>query len=192
MDVTQALRAGHPVLLPADGVYGLCALAESPRAVRALYSLKGRGDAQPTAIIAAGVETLVEAVPELPRPLLDTLLPGPYTLVLPNPSRRFSWLTGDRPDTIGVRVARVPAATQRVLDAVGLIAATSANEPGEPSAASLDAVPDRIRRGCAAELDAGALAGTPSTVVDFTADEPRILREGAGAIDEALAAARLR
>ena len=37
----EALRAGRPVLLPADGVYGLCALAEDEAAVRALYELKG-------------------------------------------------------------------------------------------------------------------------------------------------------
>src|SRR5262249_25733007 len=143
MDVIDALRAGHAVLLPSDGVYGLCALAESDAAVRALYALKGRGEAQPTQVIAASGDVLADAIPELPRPLLEDLLPGAYTLALPNPARRFSWLTGERPDTIGVRVARVPPATQDVLDAVGLVAATSANEPGEPPAASLAAVPRR-------------------------------------------------
>jgi L-threonylcarbamoyladenylate synthase len=192
MDVIQALRAGRPVLLPADGVYGLCALARSEQAVRALYELKGRASDQPTQVIAASVEILVEAVPELPRALLEALLPGAYTLVLSNPARRFPWVNGERPETIGVRVADVPEGTQRVLDAVGLVAATSANEPGEPPAAALGAVPERIRAGCGAELDVGELPGTPSTVVDYTGVEPRILREGAGPVEQALAAARLR
>jgi L-threonylcarbamoyladenylate synthase len=192
MDVIQALRADRPVLLPADGVYGLCALARSEQAVRALYELKGRASDQPTQVIAASVEILVEAVPELPRALLEALLPGAYTLVLSNPARRFPWVNGERPETIGVRVADVPEGTQRVLDAVGLVAATSANEPGEPPAAALGAVPERIRAGCGAELDVGELPGTPSTVVDYTSVEPRILREGAGPVEQALAAARLR
>jgi L-threonylcarbamoyladenylate synthase len=192
MDVIQALRADRPVLLPADGVYGLCALARSELAVRALYELKGRASDQPTQVIAASVEILVEAVPELPRALLEALLPGAYTLVLSNPARRFPWVNGERPETIGVRVADVPEGTQRVLDAVGLVAATSANEPGEPPAAALGAVPERIRAGCGAELDVGELPGTPSTVVDYTGVEPRILREGAGPVEQALAAARLR
>jgi tRNA threonylcarbamoyl adenosine modification protein (Sua5/YciO/YrdC/YwlC family) len=192
MEVIEALRAGRPVLLPADGVYGLCALASSEAAVRALYQLKGRGSAQPTQVIAASVDVLVSNIPELPRGLLDALLPGAYTLILPNPAHRYRWVSGERPDTIGVRVARVPAETQRILDEVGLVAATSANEPGEPAAATLAAVPERIRAACGAELDAGELPGTPSTVVDYTGDEPRILREGAGAIAQALAAARLR
>jgi L-threonylcarbamoyladenylate synthase len=180
MEVIEALRAGRPVLLPADGVYGLCALAESEQAVRSLYELKGRGAAQPTAVIAASVEVLLEAIPELPSSFVRQLLPGAYTLVLPNPERRFPWLTGDRPATIGVRVANVSAATQSILDAVGLVAATSANEPGEPPAASLDQVPARIREGCGAELDGGALGGEPSTVVDYTGPEPVVLRPGAG------------
>jgi tRNA threonylcarbamoyl adenosine modification protein (Sua5/YciO/YrdC/YwlC family) len=192
MDVIEALRAGLPVLLPADGVYGLCALARSEAAVRGLYELKGRGSGQPTQVIAASVDVLLDAVPELPRALLEALLPGAYTLVLPNPARRFPWVNGERPETIGVRVARVPPGTQHILDHVGIVAATSANEPGEPAAATLAAVTERIRAGCGAELDAGELPGTPSTVVDYTGQQPRILREGAGPIEQALAAAQLR
>jgi L-threonylcarbamoyladenylate synthase len=192
MDVTRALRAGQPVLLPADGVYGLCALAQSEAAVRALYELKGRPSGQPTQVIAASVDVLLDAVPELPRALLEALLPGAYTLVLPNPARRFPWVNGERPETIGIRVPRVSRPTQAVLDDVGIVAATSANEPGEPPAATLAAVPERIRAACGAELDAGELPGTPSTVVDYTGEEPTILREGAGPIEQALAAARLR
>jgi len=192
MDVIEALRAGRPVLLPSDGVYGLCALAADEDAVRGLYELKGRGETQPTQVIAASVEALLDAVPELPRRLPEALLPGAYTLVLANPARRFALLTGERPETIGVRVAEVPPETQAVLDALGLVAATSANEPGEPPAASLAAVPVRIREACAAEVDAGPLPGTPSTVIDFSGEEPVVLREGAGDIERAIAAARLR
>jgi tRNA A37 threonylcarbamoyladenosine synthetase subunit TsaC/SUA5/YrdC len=110
--------------------------------------------------------------------IVRTLLPGPYTLVLPNPARRFPWLTGERPDTIGVRVAKVPAPTQRVLDAVGCVLATSANAPGGPSPATLGEIPDWIRAGCDAEIDLGRLPGVSSTVLDFTGAEPVVLREG--------------
>lgn len=171
-----ALRAGRPVLLPTDGVYGLCCAVEEAAAVR-LYELKGREQRQPTAIIAASIPALLALVPELDA---DLVLPGPFTCVVPNPARRFRWLTGDRPDTLGVRVPALPLATQAVLDAVGAVVATSANDPGEPAAASLDAVPARIRRGCGAEVDGGTLPGTPSTVVDLTGETPVVLRQGAG------------
>ena len=82
------------------------------------------------------------------------------------------------PDTIGVRVAILPDPSQRVLDAVGCVLATSANAPGGPSPAALADVPEWIRAGCEAEIDAGRLPGVSSTVLDFTGPEPVVLREG--------------
>jgi L-threonylcarbamoyladenylate synthase len=188
----DAIRAGKPVLLPTDTVYGLCADAADEAAVRGLYVLKGRGTAQPTALLAATVDALLDAVPELrgrAEAIARTLLPGPYTLILPNPVRRFPWLNGDTPERIGVRVAGLPPEAQHVLDAVGALAATSANEPGAPAAASLDDVPERIRAGCGAELDCGALPGVASTVIDFSVDRPVVIREGAASSAEAIARA---
>jgi tRNA threonylcarbamoyl adenosine modification protein (Sua5/YciO/YrdC/YwlC family) len=176
MDAVAALRTGRPVLLPTDGVYGLCCAVDEAAALR-LYELKGRAQRQPTAIIAAGVEALLALIPELDTTLV---LPGPFTCVVPNPANRFRWLAGERPDAIGVRLPELPLETQPVLEAVGAVVATSANQPGEPPAASLDDVPERIRAGCGAEIDGGRLSGTPSTVVDLTGPTPVVLRQGAG------------
>jgi L-threonylcarbamoyladenylate synthase len=119
-------------------------------------------------------------------------LPGPYTLVFSNPARRYQWLTGSRPDTIGVRVSILPAPAHAVVAAVGSVVATSANHTGGADPRTLADVPEDIRSGVAAEIDAGPLPGQPSTVIDFTVPEPVIIREGAGnartAIDIARAA----
>jgi L-threonylcarbamoyladenylate synthase len=177
-----ALREGRPALFPTDTVYGLVSLPTED-AVARLYVLKGRRPEQPTALLAGTVEQLLEAVPELDA---RRLLTGPFTLVVPNPARRFPWLTGERPDTIGVRVPVLSPAALAVLDAVGCVAATSANDPGGPDPLMLDDVPPRIRAVCPA-LDGGALGGVPSTVVDVTGSKPRVLREGAVPADQAVA-----
>jgi tRNA threonylcarbamoyl adenosine modification protein (Sua5/YciO/YrdC/YwlC family) len=185
-----AIRAGEAVLIPADGVYGLCASAYREGPVRRLYEVKGRDEGQPFAMIAASVDMLIECVPELrgrSEVIVRTLLPGPFTLVLRNPARRYTWLNGSRLDTIGVRVAELPTDSQRVLDTVGAVAATSANEPGKPSPAALSDVPERIRASCGAEIDAGRLSGLPSTVIDFSAGGAVVLRVGAGDPEEAVA-----
>lgn len=189
MDAVAALRAGLPILLPTDTVYGLAARADVPAGAEAVYRLKGREARQPTALLAATVDALLRQVPELPEAPLRALLPGAFTLVLPNPARRFPWLCGDTPETIGVRVPALPPAAAEVVAAVGAVLATSANEPGGPNPASLDDVPARIRAGCGAEIDAGPLPGTPSTVLDLTGAGPRVLREGA--VPAAAALARL-
>jgi L-threonylcarbamoyladenylate synthase len=176
-----AVRAGQPVLLPTDTVYGLVTSSARDDYAWRLYQLKGRDARQPTALLAASVDDLLACMPELrdiAGVIIEELLPGPYTLVLPNPARRYPWLTGTRTDAIGVRVAELPEAAARVVAAVCCVTATSANEPGEPSPASLDEVPARLREACAAEIDAGPLSGRASTVIDFTGTEPYVIREG--------------
>ena len=186
------LLAGEPVVLPTDTVYGLAANPEREEWALAALALKGRPDGKPTALLAGSVDTLLERLPELhgSAAALGALLPGPYTLVVPNPARRYPWLTGGRPDAIGVRVPELPAPSARVLDEVGLVLATSANEPGGRDPATVEDVPARIRDACAAVIDAGRLPGMPSTVLDLTGSEPRILREGAASGGEALARVR--
>ena len=192
--VVAALRAGEPVILPTDTVYGLCAAAEGPEPTARLYALKGRDPAQPSALIAADLDMLLACIPELAgrsAAIAAALLPGPYTLILPNPARRYPWLTGTTPEAIGVRVPRLCEACARVLAQAGPVAATSANPPGGPDPARLDDVDADLRSRVAAALDGGELPGTPSTVIDFAGPEPRVVREGAAsaaeAIDRALA-----
>jgi L-threonylcarbamoyladenylate synthase len=183
------------VVLPTDTVYGLCADPRSEAPVLEIYRMKQRPPEQPTALLAQSVEALLELVPELRgyADVLRGLLPGPYTLILPNPSRRYPWLAGSSPETIGVRVPELSGPSTEVLEQVGAVAATSANLHGGPEARRLDDVPVEIRAGAAAEIDGGELPGTPSTVLDLTGAEPRVLREGAvpaaEAIERALAAA---
>jgi L-threonylcarbamoyladenylate synthase len=182
-DAAAALRAGQPVVLPFDTVYGLAAEPFDEESTRRLYALKGRSASQPTALVAADVERLAELFPELPANA-RALLPGPLTLVVANPAGRFRWLTGSNPLALGVRVPELPPVTRAALGTLGAVVATSANRPGEPDPRRLGDVPDEICAGAAAVVDGGELPGTPSTVVDLTGDEPRILRVGAVPVEE--------
>jgi L-threonylcarbamoyladenylate synthase len=186
-EAVEALRAGRPVVLPTDTVYGLAASAEGSEPTERMYALKGRRPDQPTALVAATVEQLLAAVPELDERVLRAFLPGPFTLVLSNPARRYPWLTGATPGAIGVRVPDLPAAAKDVVLQAGCIVATSANLPGGADPRSVADVPPDLRERVAAVVDAGELPGTPSTVVDLTGDEPRVIREGAVSAREALA-----
>jgi L-threonylcarbamoyladenylate synthase len=185
----DAIRAGRLAIVPTDTVYGLAASAYSEAPVRRLYRAKGRQEIQPTALVAASVDMLLECLPELrgrSALIARALLPGPLTLVLPNPARRFRWLCGAAPDTIGVRVPSLAGEAYDLLSRLGALVATSANLPGGPDPATIDEVPDEIRAAVDAIVDAGPLPGTPSTVIDFTGSEPVVLREGAVSADEAL------
>ncbi len=191
----DAIRAEQPVILPTDTVYGLCASPHRFEATERLYALKGRDPLQPSALLAADLDVLLECLPELRgrgETIARALFPGPFTLVLSNPARRYRWLTGANPDVIGVRVPELAGPGALVLAEVGAVVATSANEPGGPDPARLEDVPGDLRRGVAAALDGGELPGTPSTVIDFSGRAPRVVREGpasgADAIDRVRAA----
>jgi L-threonylcarbamoyladenylate synthase len=119
--------------------------------------------------------------------IIRTLLPGPYTLILPNPARRYAWLTGSSPDAIGVRVPILPPAAAQVVRSVGAVVSTSANTPGGPDPCTVEEIPMDLRERAGAVVDGGVLPGAPSTVLDFTTTEPRVLREGAAPSAEALA-----
>jgi L-threonylcarbamoyladenylate synthase len=185
----DALREGKPVVMPFDTVYGLAADPKQEEAVRRLYELKGRAETDPSALVARDLDYLLECVPELSGPVAERarlLLPGPVTLILPNPAGRFRWLTGTNPEAIGVRVPEFAGPGADVLELVGIVAATSANHPGGRDPKRLDDVPRAIRDGAAAVVDGGELPGSPSTVIDLTGPEPRVLRDGALPAEEAL------
>jgi L-threonylcarbamoyladenylate synthase len=188
-EAVDAIRRGEPVVLPTDTVYGLCADAYRSEPAERVYGLKGRPRTKPSALLAADVDTLLECVPELRGRsglIARALLPGPLTLILPNPARRFRWVTGENYDAIGVRVPALEGSAAEVLEQVGCVMATSANLAGAADPRRLDEIPQAIRDGVGATIDGGELPGTPSTVLDCTGDEPRIVREGAVPAAEAL------
>jgi len=183
-DVAAAVEAGKLVVIPTDTVYGLACRPDREDAVRALSTLKQRSPEQPIALVASGVAPLRELIPELP---VDELVRGAFTLVLPNPARRLPWLAGGRAGTIGIRIPEVTGPAAELLARVGVLAATSANLHGGADPRRIGDIPREILDGIAAVLDVGGLPGTPSTVVDLTGAEPRVLREGAVPAAEALA-----
>jgi L-threonylcarbamoyladenylate synthase len=167
-EAVAALRAGRAVILPTDTVYGLCALPEHEDV---LYDLKSRDRSKPVALLAADVDSLVDALPGLEQLVVERYLPGPYTLVV-----------GDPP--VGIRVPDLPERAAEVVREVGVVAATSANLSGGPDPRRVEDVPEEIRAACGAIVDAGELPGVPSTVIDLTGAEPRVLRQGAGLLPE--------
>jgi L-threonylcarbamoyladenylate synthase len=194
-EAVNALKAGGLVVLPTDTVYGLAATPYHEAPARRIARLKGRPESTPIALVTSTVDVLLELVPELrgrDATIARALLPGPYTLVLRNAARRFRWLTGDRPDTIGVRVPSLEGDAATILEQADALAASSANLHGGRDPRSLDEVPEEIRGAALALVDGGELPGIASTVIDFAGPEPQVIRDGAvpaaHAIDRVFAA----
>jgi L-threonylcarbamoyladenylate synthase len=175
--LADCLERGGVALFGADTVYGLCCDPLDERAVERLFELKGRPREKPAALAFFALEPALAALPELgprTRAALAALLPGPLTLLVPNPARRFPLAGGE---LVGVRVIDVGIELDRA------VLQSSANLAGGPDARTLAAVAPSIRAGVDFVLDRGELPGTPSTVVDLSAFEVdgawRVLRKGA-------------
>jgi len=187
----RCMSVGGVAVFPADTVYGLACDVHNRVAVERLYRLKRRRLDKPSAVMFFDLELALAALPELgerTRAVLRRLLPGPVTVLLPNPEGRFPLACGDDVGTLGLRVPVVP-----LLDGVAWpVLQSSANLAGGPDARSLGDVPEALRRAADLVIDGGELPGTASTVVDLRAFEAsadwEIIREGALTRDEVTAA----
>ena len=178
----RCIRVGGVAVFPADTVYGLACEPDTPEAVARLYALKGRRPGKPAAVMFFDRELAFAALPELEprtRALLERLLPGAITALLPNPARRFPLACGPDPGTLGLRVPALGALSAMRWP----VLQSSANAAGGADARRLDQVPEAIRRRADLVLDGGELAGTASTVVDLRRYEHdgswSVLRHGA-------------
>lgn len=185
------LAAGGTALFPADTVYGLACDPDDAAAAARVYRLKRRPHDKPAAVMFFDPEPALAAIaPAGPRTLsaARALLPGPVTLLVANPQRRFLVACGPQPETLGVRVPALPFALAALAAVRRPLLQTSANVTGGAEARRLDDVAPVLRAGVDLALDGGELPGTASTVIDlrgFDADGRwGIVREGALAAQE--------
>jgi len=182
------LSQGGLVVFPTETVYGLGADALSETAVAKIFRAKGRPTDHPLIVHladASAARDLADHWPQAADCLARAFWPGPLTLILPKSSRVPLAVTGGQ-DSVGLRVPRHPVA-QALLKAFaavgsGAVAAPSANRFGQVSATRAQDVVAQLAPYMADNdliLDGGPCTeGLESTVVDCTAETPRILRPG--------------
>lgn len=176
-DFERCVASGGVALFPADTVYGLACDPDDADAVRRLYELKGRAPDKPAAVMFFEVEPALAGLGPRTRGVAEALLPGPVTLIVPNPAGRFPLAGGGA--LLGLRVPDLPllaGVSRPVLQ-------SSANHAGEPDPQRLSDVPGAIRAAVDLTVDGGELPGTPSTVIDLSRYEDAgqwdVVREGA-------------
>jgi len=175
----EILRRGGLVAFPTDTVYGVGALAFDAAAVESIYTAKGRPEEKAIPILIGEAEDLSKVASEVPAMaarLAARFWPGPLTLVVPKHSTLPQAVSAL--PTVGVRLPDHPVA-RALLIAAGPMAVTSANRSGQFSPATAQEVLSQLGGRIGLILDGGKTpGGIPSTVVDCTGEEPRIIREG--------------
>jgi L-threonylcarbamoyladenylate synthase len=176
--IASILGEGGVALLPTDTIYGLHALATDPAAIERLAMIKGRDDGKPFVVIGAGDDQLeqigIAFRPEV-RIVLNSVWPASLTAVLPL-SRPVAASRGAA--SLAVRVPDV-AWLRELLSRSGPLASTSANRSGEPPISTPNQLDPELQNRLDLLVDMGVFEGEPSMIVDFTGDEPLLIREGA-------------
>lgn len=180
----KVLRSGGLVAFPTDTVYGVGALVFDGKAVESIYAAKDRPVEKAIPVLlgdGADVERVGTDIPSIARRLADRFWPGPLTILIPK-----------RPDlpqavsttsTVGVRVPDHEVA-RALLRAAGPMAVTSANISGAQSPSTAQEVYEQLGSRIPLILDGGRTpGGVPSTLVDCTTPELKVLREGPIALD---------
>jgi len=183
---TLAIHRGNLIVLPTDTVYGIGADAFDPAAVRKLLAAKGRGRDMPPPVLVSSVTTLdalAVGVPQWARALVEHFWPGPLTLVCTQQAS-LQWDLGDTRGTVAVRMPDHSVALE-ILERTGPLAVSSANLTGRPPATDADQAEEMLGNAVAAIVDDGPTPGeTPSTIIDVTLEQGRVLRPGALSIDD--------
>ncbi len=180
-----AVRSGQLVVLPTDTVYGLGADAFDATAVADLLAAKGRGRDMPLPVLVGSWDTidgLVTVVSDTARRLIEAFWPGGLTIVVQH-APSLSWDLGDARGTVAIRMPQHPVALELLAD-TGPMAVSSANISGQPAALTADDARTQLGDTVEVYLDGGpSMVGIASTIVDITAEVPRILRAGAVSAD---------
>ena len=188
----RTVGEGGVAIFPADTLYGLACDPLDLRAVDRIHSIKGRDDQKPSAVMyfsPLAMRELVSGLGERSQQAVAQLLPGPVTLVIANPERRYPLASRDDPERLGVRLIEGPLA-----GTMTPILQTSANRSGGPAPRSFEEIDDEVLAAADMAIDGGEeLIGAPSTVIDLSeldsAGRWEVLREGAlprGVIDRVL------
>jgi len=186
-DAATLIRAGGIVAVPTDTLYGLAADPFSAAVVEKIFAVKGRSSERALPLIAADIEQIdrwLSPISGAGRRLADAYWPGPLTLLVARPAALPAAVTGGL-EQVGVRVP-AHAVARELCRVVGRpLTATSANPSGAPASADPGEVARTLGDGVDLLLDAGLTrGGPPSTIVDVSGREVRLVRPGAIPWDE--------
>ena len=178
-EAAAVLSGGRPVAIPTDTVYGLAVDPFVPGAGEQLFRAKRRPREVHLPVLVDGIDQVLALAGDLPEgalALMERFWPGALTIVVPRRAGLAADLGADEA-TVGVRCPAHPV-PRALCTRVGPLATTSANLHGQPTPVSAEEVAVLFGTAVPVVLDGGPCTGSPSTVVDCTGDEIRLLREG--------------
>ncbi|MBQ1266717.1 MAG: threonylcarbamoyl-AMP synthase [Proteobacteria bacterium] len=180
----EIIKTGGLVVYPTDTIYGLGCDITQKKSVERVYQMKGKERKTPLSFICPDLKNIAKyaIVSNMAYRLMKRILPGPYTIILPA-TREVPRLMQSKTATVGIRIPDHPV-TQMLMSLLdNPIVTTSVPSPEQTQFDDPEMIAKRLPF-LDAIIDCGLIAPEPSTVIDLTTDQPRLLRLGKGSIDQ--------
>lgn len=177
--VAQLLKEGNVVAFPTDTVYGLAVIYENEEALEALKRSKGRPENKPIPTMVSSIEQMKEIaqMSEKATALAEAFMPGAFTMILKKKETLPAYLTNGF-DTVGIRMPNDEFILE-LIEACGKpLLVTSANLSGEETGIRDDQVLSQLDGRIHAIVMGEAVGKVASTIVDFSGEDVKIIREG--------------
>lgn len=180
----EVLEKGGVIGYPTDTVYGLGCDLLNKQAIDRIYQLKGMSKDQQLAFICPDLSDIARyaVVENAVYRVLRRYLPGPYCFIL-QATRDVPKMVQNKRKTVGIRVPNHPVTIALVRELGRPLISTTAARHGEPPLIDPWEI-DQTFSGLDLVIDADAGGTVPTTVIDLSQGDVRVVREGAGAIDD--------
>lgn len=179
----ELLAAGGVVIYPTDTVYGLGCSVEKREAIERIYLIKRQRNDKPFSFVCSDLKHISEYahVSNAAFKIMKRLIPGPYTFILPAARmKQLPKILVSKRKTVGIRVPDSPVTLALVKELGHPILSTSVTDGKGEILNDPGLILQNYRNVVDVILDAGVLPSLPSTVLDLTGTEPKVVRRGAG------------
>jgi tRNA threonylcarbamoyl adenosine modification protein (Sua5/YciO/YrdC/YwlC family) len=177
------LKQGSVLVYPTDTVYGLGGDVMNRNVYDRILKIKAATSHKLLTLICPNLNDIANwaVVPDHAYKIMRRVIPGPYTFIL-RATKQVPKILLQKRKTIGVRFPNSPV-VQSLLEHLGGPIISSSVPPLDDYFTDPEEIAKRFPNDIDLILDAGVMFNQPSTVVDFSSDEPEIIREGAGDIN---------
>ncbi|MCL4364504.1 L-threonylcarbamoyladenylate synthase [Patescibacteria group bacterium] len=183
-ETLKVLRRGGMVVFPTDTVYGLLVDATDKKAVDKLIGFKNRPAGKPVSVFVSGLDMMkkLALLSKNQEKILEEILPGPYTVILKSKHLVDPAIESEK-GTLGLRLPKNKNVETLIKSFAKPVTATSANlssqAPHYSVETMLSTLSGKKQQSVDLIVDAGVLPrNKPSTVIDFTQPEVKVLRQG--------------
>ncbi|MBN1255236.1 MAG: threonylcarbamoyl-AMP synthase [Deltaproteobacteria bacterium] len=181
--VTDTLTKGGVIAYPTDTIYGLGCDLYHKEAIEKIHHLKRLHKNKRLSIICADLSDISKYahVPDYSYRIMRTLIPGPYTFIL-EATKLVPKIMLTNQKTVGVRVPDNNISLALVKELEHPIITTSVKKPDESLYSDPEEIDQMFGRNLNWVIDGGTIVAEHSTIIDFTRDQPRVLRQGKGEV----------